>query len=122
MPSHSALPRCRHAFWNARSYAVVAPHDEHGERSDPELVEVARVRDVVDRARELPYAGPEPLVLQGREGARRVAVRGNVTAMHRSRSCFRRPFRHLSGHVFGWPNGRVFSGIPATPPGGRPRG
>ena len=60
--------------------AVVAPHEEDRERPDPELVEVARVRYVVERARELPHARPEPLVLQGRERARRVARAGMVTA------------------------------------------
>ncbi len=45
---------------------VVTPHDEDREAPDPMLEEVAGGADVVERARELPHVGPEPLLLERR--------------------------------------------------------
>ena len=43
---------------------VVASHHEHREHPDPVLEVVPRRRDVVERARELPDAGPEALLFE----------------------------------------------------------
>src|SRR4051812_3689676 len=42
-------------------HAVVVAHDEHRQVSDAYFVVIAGIRDMVDRARELPDARPEPL-------------------------------------------------------------
>src|SRR5262245_52478708 len=57
--------------------AVVAADDEHRQVPDAYFVVVARVRDVVERARELPDARPQPLVFERGERGRRVTLGGN---------------------------------------------
>ena len=51
---------------------------------DAVLVPVARVRDVVERARELPHAWPQPVHLEPREVGRRVPIRRDGDRTHAS--------------------------------------
>ena len=57
----STVPAC---VLECAQLAVVAPHDQHRQRADAVLVEVAGSGDVVDRARELPHARPQLVVFE----------------------------------------------------------
>src|SRR2546423_12622814 len=58
--------------------AVVAPDEQNRDRADAVLMEVARMGDMIECARELPDPRPQTLLLEPGEVGRHVTRRRNV--------------------------------------------